>query len=85
MVCSAQTSTMRRISGSLMPASVRSWRGEKQTTRQVPRVPSARNSPADTRASDVSGRSAAKSLVNTNVASYAGLAAPLTRTLPGHR
>ena len=48
-------------------ASVRSWRGEKQMTRQVPRSPSARSSPSRAARSARPGRSAAKSLVNTNV------------------
>ena len=66
--------------------SVRSWRGEKQTTRQDPALALGAQQPVvELRRCDVSGRSAAKSFVKTNVSAYRGLTSPLARVLPGHR
>jgi hypothetical protein len=48
-------------------ARLRSWRGEKQTTWQVPATDSVASSGSATAARAVSGRSAAKSFSNTNV------------------
>ena len=65
-----------------MPASVRSWRGEKHTTRQVPRSPSARNSPSPTRRvrgvrterREVVGEHERRRVVRVDVARGAGVA-----------
>jgi hypothetical protein len=56
------------MSGSASWARVRSWRGEKQTTRQVPRTGSTRNRGSTSATSAcASGASAAKSLSKVNV------------------
>ena len=68
-----------------IPAIVRSCRGEKHNTRQVPCSPSARRSPSSTRSIDASGCNAAKSFVKTNVSAYVGFVSPLARVFPGHR
>jgi len=64
---------------------LKSWRGEKQMTRHVPRSLSARRRPFSKDPAAESGCSAAKSLVNTKVDSYFGFRSPLALTLPGHR
>jgi hypothetical protein len=70
----------------LMREIVRSWRGEKQTTRQIPGSASATIKSASlTQPSGVSGRSAAKSFSNTKVLVYRGLRAPPARVFPGHK
>ena len=61
-------STTRARSGTLMRATVRSCRGEKQPTRQMPGSPPAISRPPRSQVSGgVPGSSAAKSLSNTNV------------------
>ena len=86
--------TRRRPRGSpaaSICASVRSWRGEKQRTRQMPDCGSARSrSCGSTRrlgrpARSPAGSSAGKSLVKANVDAYAGLRSPFARALPGQR
>jgi hypothetical protein len=68
-VCSAHIAMIARTSAGDIRAIVRSCRGEKQSTRHVPRSPSARRRPSENRESSVDARSAAKSLSNTNVVS----------------
>ena len=69
-VCSAQTSTTARICATGISGSDRSWRGEKQMTRQVPGTETARKSGSPSSSTTgTSGRNAAKSLVKTNVLS----------------
>ena len=53
VVWSAHRSTIERTAAGDIRAIVRSWRGEKQMTRQVPRSPSARRRPISSRSSDV--------------------------------
>jgi hypothetical protein len=75
-----------RIADASMRGSVRSWRGEKQTTRQRPRSDCAFNSPLSAVANaGVDGTSAPKSLSKANVDGYGGLRSPLARALPGQR
>ena len=64
----AHASTTGRISGVAISASVRSWRGEKQSTRQRPVAGSATRRPLSSagRAS-LPGSSAGKSLSKANV------------------
>ncbi len=83
--CVAQRSTTSRTPAGGMSVSVRSWRGEKHRTRQVPVSASATRRPSARCSSPASGRSAAKSLVKTKVEAYSGLRAPLARVLPGQR
>ena len=76
----------RRIADGSIPPSDRSCRGEKQTTRQVPRAGSTRSSGSwDVDGTPDSGSSAGKSLSKTYVPSYGGFTSPLARALPGHR
>jgi hypothetical protein len=63
----AQVSTTVRISGRLMRASVRSWRGEKHITLHSPRWRSRRKSSSPGATASSSGSSAAKSFSKTNV------------------
>jgi hypothetical protein len=70
MTCSTQASTTWRIAGTGISARVRSCRGEKQITRQVPRSPHALSKGCGAISPiGVSGSSAGKSLVKTNVPS----------------
>ena len=84
---SAQASTTDRMPGTSMSARVKSCRGEKHRTRQVPRVGWAwsRSSSSGGEGAAASGRRAGKSLSNANVDVYAGFVAPFARRLPGQR
>ena len=65
----AQASTTGRMAGASISARVRSWRGEKQSTRQRPVAGSATSRPPSfTGATGLSGRRAAKSLSKAKVA-----------------
>jgi hypothetical protein len=69
VVSSAQTSTTGRMSPGAIRARVRSWRGEKHTTRHRPVAGSeTRSPPPSVAGAALAGRRAGKSLSNTYVA-----------------
>ena len=66
-VSSTQASTTRSMSATAMRARVRSWRGEKQSTRQTPDFAFGDDQPVLDPLRRRIGRSAAKSLSKTKV------------------
>lgn len=68
--------------GHLRPERLKSWRGEKQITRQVPGTGTVRKSGSSGGLAGASGTSAAKSLVNRIVGGALLTGQPLHLTLP---